>query len=95
MGGVPPPGQYHHDVLTVSEPMMMGCEYGEQDERQISRVENTAFSAMNLPPSTSGAGGMMLPPPGLSTASGVSIAMSSGGPIPGGHQQQILENCNF
>uniref|UniRef100_A0A914LYA8 LIM interaction domain-containing protein n=1 Tax=Meloidogyne incognita TaxID=6306 RepID=A0A914LYA8_MELIC len=95
LGGVPPPGQYHHDVLTVSEPMMMGCEYGEQDERQISRVENTAFSAMNLPPSTSGAGGMMLPPPGLSTASGVSIAMSSGGPMPGGHQQQILENSSL
>ncbi|KAL7071822.1 hypothetical protein ACQ4LE_008880 [Meloidogyne hapla] len=97
LGGVPPPpGQYHHDVLTVGEPLMMGCEYGEQDERQISRVENTAFSAMNLPPSTSGAGGMMLPPPGMSTAGGLSNAMSSGGPMPGGHQQQqILENSSL
>jgi hypothetical protein len=100
LGGVAPPGQYHHDVLTVGEPLMMGCEYGEQDERQISRVENTAFSAMNIPPSTSGTGGgLMLPPSGMNTAGGLSLNTMSGGGggqmLSGHQQQQILENCKF
>jgi hypothetical protein len=99
LGGVPPPGQYHHDVLTVGEPLMMGCEFGESDERRISRVENTAFSSMNLPPSTSGTGGgMMLPPPGMSTAGGLSLNTMSGGQgqqiLSGHQQQQILENSS-
>lgn len=29
--------------MVVGEPSMMGGEYGEEDERTISRVENTQF----------------------------------------------------
>lgn len=36
------PIQYQ-DVMVVGEPSMMGGEYGEEDERTISRVENTQF----------------------------------------------------
>lgn len=36
------PLQYQ-DVMVVGEPSMMGGEYGEEDERTISRVENTQF----------------------------------------------------
>ena len=64
--GLPPGGPYAHDVLTVGEPSMMGNEYGEQDERQISRVENTAFAGMNHP-GVSQAGGLMMPPQGMNT----------------------------
>lgn len=35
---------YHHDVMTVGEPSMMGSEYGEEDERRIARVENIHYS---------------------------------------------------
>lgn len=34
---------YSHEVLVVSEPSMMGSEFGVDDERTISRVENTQF----------------------------------------------------
>ncbi|MFH4980601.1 hypothetical protein AB6A40_007310 [Gnathostoma spinigerum] len=33
----------YQDVMVVGEPSMMGGEYGEEDERTISRVENTQF----------------------------------------------------
>lgn len=44
------PIQYQ-DVMVVGEPSMMGGEYGEEDERTISRVENTQFdpNAMQTP----------------------------------------------
>ncbi|KFD55673.1 hypothetical protein M514_03421, partial [Trichuris suis] len=38
----------HVDVMVVSEPSMMGGEFGDEDERLISRLENTQFD-----PSTS------------------------------------------
>jgi hypothetical protein len=85
---MPPPGQYHHDVLTVGEPSMMGNEYGDQDERQISRVENTAFSGMNHP-SVSQGGGLMLPPAGVSMAGGSSGQMGIGPP------RQMSENGKY
>jgi hypothetical protein len=85
-----PPGQYHHDVLTVGEPSMMGCEYGEQDERQISRVENTAFAGIGHGhPSVSQPGGLMLPPQGMSVSGPLGMpqmTMASMG------QQQMAEN---
>lgn len=35
---------YHHEVLVVSEPSMMGSsEFGADDERTISRVENAQY----------------------------------------------------
>lgn len=33
----------YQDVLVVGEPSMMGCEFGEEDERSISRIENTKY----------------------------------------------------
>ncbi|KAE9413011.1 hypothetical protein Angca_008661, partial [Angiostrongylus cantonensis] len=36
----PMPG---NDVMVVGEPSMMGGDYGEEDERTISRVENTQY----------------------------------------------------
>uniref|UniRef100_A0A915AH03 LIM interaction domain-containing protein n=2 Tax=Parascaris univalens TaxID=6257 RepID=A0A915AH03_PARUN len=47
------PIQYQ-DVMVVGEPSMMGGEYGEEDERTISRVENTQFdpNAIQTPLST-------------------------------------------
>uniref|UniRef100_A0A1I7ZIL3 LID domain-containing protein n=1 Tax=Steinernema glaseri TaxID=37863 RepID=A0A1I7ZIL3_9BILA len=65
----------YQDVMVVGEPSMMGGEYGEEDERTISRVENTQYdpnlqSQMPPPPSTiSGPpnplGGPSLAPPHL------------------------------
>jgi hypothetical protein len=80
-----PPNQYHHDVLTVGEPSMMGCEYGEQDERQISRVENTAFAGLNhhLMMGAPGSCGPPLPP--QPTGPQMTMATSL--------QQQMGENC--
>uniref|UniRef100_A0A914X4W7 LIM interaction domain-containing protein n=2 Tax=Plectus sambesii TaxID=2011161 RepID=A0A914X4W7_9BILA len=43
----------HVDVMVVGEPSMMGGEYGEEDERLISRLENTQYdpaAAHNPPP---------------------------------------------
>lgn len=33
----------YQDVLVVGEPSMMGCEFGEDDERAISRIENSQY----------------------------------------------------
>ncbi len=42
----------YQDVMVVGEPSMMGGDYGEEDERTISRVVNTQFdpNAMQPPP---------------------------------------------
>ncbi|PIO70196.1 hypothetical protein TELCIR_07959 [Teladorsagia circumcincta] len=32
-----------NDVMVVGEPSMMGGDFGEEDERTISRVENTQY----------------------------------------------------
>ncbi|KAI6240978.1 LIM interaction domain (LID) domain-containing protein [Aphelenchoides fujianensis] len=39
---------YPHEVLTVSEPSMMGNEFGEADERAISRVENAQYDQLSM-----------------------------------------------
>ncbi|KAI6215032.1 LIM interaction domain (LID) domain-containing protein [Aphelenchoides besseyi] len=39
---------YTHEVLVVSEPSMMGNEFGESDERAISRVENAQYDQIKL-----------------------------------------------
>ncbi|PAV87068.1 hypothetical protein WR25_12709 isoform I [Diploscapter pachys] len=36
-------GNYHHEVMVVGEPSMMGNDFGEEDERQISRIENAQY----------------------------------------------------
>ncbi|CAD6193097.1 unnamed protein product [Caenorhabditis auriculariae] len=39
----------YQDVMVVGEPSMMGGEFGEEDERTISRVENTQYDPNALP----------------------------------------------
>ena len=39
----PFPMSSHVDVMVVGEPSLMGGDYGEEDERMISRLENTQF----------------------------------------------------
>ncbi|KAI6188084.1 LIM interaction domain (LID) domain-containing protein [Aphelenchoides besseyi] len=39
---------YTHEVLVVSEPSLMGNEFGESDERAISRVENAQYDQIKL-----------------------------------------------
>lgn len=41
---VSPPLQ---DVMVVGEPTLMGGEFGDEDERLITRLENTQFDAAN------------------------------------------------
>ena len=42
-------GDLHHsqDVMVVGEPTLMGGEFGDEDERLITRLENTQFDAAN------------------------------------------------
>lgn len=35
------------DVMVVGEPTLMGGEFGDEDERLITRLENTQFDAAN------------------------------------------------
>uniref|UniRef100_A0A673FKL2 LIM domain-binding protein 1-like n=1 Tax=Sinocyclocheilus rhinocerous TaxID=307959 RepID=A0A673FKL2_9TELE len=37
----------HTDVMVVGEPTLMGGEFGDEDERLITRLENTQFDAAN------------------------------------------------
>ncbi|MGH0136627.1 UNVERIFIED_CONTAM: hypothetical protein FKN15_070034 [Acipenser sinensis] len=38
---------YLRDVMVVGEPTLMGGEFGDEDERLITRLENTQFDAAN------------------------------------------------
>ncbi|MGH0154082.1 UNVERIFIED_CONTAM: hypothetical protein FKN15_037762 [Acipenser sinensis] len=38
---------YLRDVMVVGEPTLMGGEFGDEDERLITRLENTQFDATN------------------------------------------------
>ena len=35
------------DVMVVGEPSLMGGEFGDEDERLITRLENTQYDASN------------------------------------------------
>lgn len=35
------------DVMVVGEPSLMGGEFGDEDERLITRLENTQYDAAN------------------------------------------------
>ncbi|CAJ0583554.1 unnamed protein product, partial [Mesorhabditis spiculigera] len=62
-----------HDVMVVGEPSMMGGEYGEEDERTISRVENTQYDPQALALQQQSLAAQGGPPP-----------MSMAGPMMGG-----------
>lgn len=38
---------FRQDVMVVGEPSLMGGEFGEEDERMITRLENTQYDAAN------------------------------------------------
>lgn len=38
---------YWQDVMVVGEPTLMGGEFGDEDERLITRLENTQYDATN------------------------------------------------
>lgn len=50
----PPPPAFlrEQDVMVVGEPSLMGGEFGDEDERLITRLENTQYdaSAAQAPP---------------------------------------------
>lgn len=39
--------RHSQDVMVVGEPTLMGGEFGDEDERLITRLENTQFDAAN------------------------------------------------
>lgn len=43
----PPPPPPPQDVMVVGEPTLMGGEFGDEDERLITRLENTQYDATN------------------------------------------------
>jgi hypothetical protein len=52
-GLMPPPGQYHHDVLTFGEPSMMGNEYGDQQDESLDnqlpdQLKDFSLSELNI-----------------------------------------------
>lgn len=40
-------GCHSQDVMVVGEPTLMGGEFGDEDERLITRLENTQYDAAN------------------------------------------------
>lgn len=51
--------------MVVGEPSLMGGEFGDEDERLITRLENTQYDAANsLEDAAFGDGGPMPPGPG-------------------------------
>lgn len=44
------------DVMVVGEPSLMGGEFGDEDERLITRLENTQYDTANVEDSGSGGG---------------------------------------
>lgn len=38
---------FFQDVMVVGEPSLMGGEFGDEDERLITRLENTQYDAAN------------------------------------------------
>lgn len=65
--GPPPPNfalTSHVDVMVVGEPSLMGGDFGDEDERMISRMENTQFDpSLAPPPPEAGAMWRGAPPP--------------------------------
>ena len=47
--------KFVQDVMIVGEPSLMGGDFGEEDERLITRLENTQYDPMGQP---LGPGGM-------------------------------------
>lgn len=48
--------QVSQDVMVVGEPSLMGGEFGDEDERLITRLENTQYDTANVEDSGSGGG---------------------------------------
>ena len=70
--------------MVVGEPSLMGGDYGEEDERQISRLENAQFDV-----AMGGPVGGMIPPHLMQPPHGMQMMhppqrmmMGPGGPMP-------------
>lgn len=78
---------YSHEVLVVSEPSMMGNEFGAEDERTISRVENAQYNQNN----SSMIGGMS-----MDNGSGIAVMMPNGLPPNGMMMPQAMNgSCGY
>ncbi|VDP01609.1 unnamed protein product [Heligmosomoides polygyrus] len=79
------------DVMVVGEPSMMGGDFGEEDERTISRVENTQYdpNALQLQMQSLGQGGH-LSGPGMSGMQGGPPIGPPGGSQMGGNGPQLV-----
>lgn len=75
------------DVMVVGEPSLMGGEFGDEDERLITRLENTQYDAANsLDHDNHGFHGSDSPMPGTNSwAAGAGVGDRSG-PGPGPSQ---------
>lgn len=81
-----PPG----DVMIVGEPTLMGGDFGEEDERLITRLENSQFGSSG-PPGDAASQQMRPPPPPRSSSRGgkpnsvpAGVPPSSAGPMTAG-----------
>ena len=52
------------DVMIVGEPSLMGGDFGEEDERLITRLENSQYDPVGHPGSGPGPGELGDPAPG-------------------------------
>ncbi|KAI1717781.1 LIM-domain binding protein [Ditylenchus destructor] len=75
------PMMFQDQVLVVGEPSMMGCEFGEDDERAISRIENAQYD-----PSSSVSNS-------LHNAALISTSMGGQQPHPSVQQQLMSVHC--
>ncbi|CAJ0934063.1 unnamed protein product, partial [Mesorhabditis belari] len=70
-----------HEVMVVGEPSMMGGDYGEEDERTISRVENTQYDPNALQMQQQSLAAQGGPPPGVMGMPGGMGVMGPGGMV--------------
>ncbi|KHJ95096.1 LIM-domain binding protein [Oesophagostomum dentatum] len=91
----PMPGNFSsmgfQDVMVVGEPSMMGGDYGEEDERTISRVENAQYdpNALQLQMQSLGPSGHIGGPGMSNMQSGPSMGPPSGSQMSGAGAQLV------
>ncbi|KAG0713469.1 LIM domain-binding protein 2 [Chionoecetes opilio] len=74
------------DVMVVGEPSLMGGEFGDEDERLITRLENTQYDTATVedggPPQGGGPGGPGPGPGGPPPFNNSPMTGGPGGPWP-------------
>uniref|UniRef100_A0AC35G770 LIM interaction domain-containing protein n=1 Tax=Panagrolaimus sp. PS1159 TaxID=55785 RepID=A0AC35G770_9BILA len=69
--------QQYQEVLVVGEPSLMGADFGEEDERSISRIENTQYDGSMM---NHGGPGSGMPQSAMNTP--MSVGMPTNGSTP-------------